>query len=600
MKNFKKAKMVGWYNPRQLARTGFEVFVSTIFGRHADQRLIQALTQPGELERGFYYDYSIYPNDELWIDYIADVGDGWHSTYTMAYHLSQPELEVSLEKDKKITEKTNHGEILIFGGDQVYPAANPQDYNQRLEQPYSTAFPKRDAPTASVFAIPGNHDWYDSLVSFSRIFCEGRGFAGWKTKQNRSYFALKLVGGWWLFGTDVQLGSSLDKPQVEYFRTVMEKHVKTDDRIILCNAEPHWINAKLYENNPNYNDRNMGFFEGHILQHKVFVYIAGDRHYYRRHENSDTGKQKITAGGGGAFLHPTHQENVEQIGKKKGHLYNLKKSFPDVPTSRRLCWRNLLFLFYNPWFGVLTAALYLLTARAFLSDIGRFNLNQFHLAARTVIQDALVQPISIYWVIIIVLGFFLFTDTSSRKYRFLMGSIHAFVHLIAVFFVSWAVSYLVSGGKGLDFNSIKQMLLAGLLIFVGGWIVGSIIMGAYLFVSLNAFGHHHNEAFSSLSIADYKNFIRFKVDKNGNLTIFPIGIRKVAKKWKEQNRQKLESRLIPDDPRATKPELIEAPIFIQTDFQRELDTVDASLDEEMITEETEEIRPEEIGQAKVL
>ena len=87
-----------------------------------------------------------------------------------------------------------------------------------------------------------------------------------------------------------------------------------NDRIILCNAEPHWITASLYPDDPEYNNRNMGFFEGHILKHKVAVHIAGDRHYYRRHEEiTDTnGKpippdskskiQKITAGGGALFF----------------------------------------------------------------------------------------------------------------------------------------------------------------------------------------------------------------------------------------------------------------------------------------------------------
>ena len=40
--------MVGWYDPRQLARTAVEVAVSTIFGRHADYRITEALVPPDE------------------------------------------------------------------------------------------------------------------------------------------------------------------------------------------------------------------------------------------------------------------------------------------------------------------------------------------------------------------------------------------------------------------------------------------------------------------------------------------------------------------------------------------------------------------------
>src|SRR5262249_34552931 len=154
----------------------------------------------------------------------------------------------------------------------------------------------------------------------------------WKTYQNRSYFAIKLPAGWWLFGTDMQLGSSLDKAQIEYFKEVM-KDVRAEDKIILCNAEPHWITEKMYEGDPAYNNRNMGYFEGGILKGKVAIYVAGDRHYYRRHEETQNGKtiidpdseckvQKIVAGGGGAFLHPTHREGVDEIGKR--HKFALK------------------------------------------------------------------------------------------------------------------------------------------------------------------------------------------------------------------------------------------------------------------------------------
>lgn len=149
----------------------------------------------------------------------------------------------------------------------------------------------------------------------------------------------------------MQIGSALDTPQIDFFARVMKK-LEPDDRIILCNAEPHWLYTKLYKNDPAFDNRNMGYFEGHILQNRVAVYIAGDRHYYRRHENPKTGRQKIKAGGGGAFLPPTHYENVEQIGKRD--KYDLRESFPDTKTSRKLGWFNLLFPLYNPWFGVVT------------------------------------------------------------------------------------------------------------------------------------------------------------------------------------------------------------------------------------------------------
>ena len=39
-------KMVSWYDPRLLARIGVRTIISSVFGQYADQRLIQAVTDP--------------------------------------------------------------------------------------------------------------------------------------------------------------------------------------------------------------------------------------------------------------------------------------------------------------------------------------------------------------------------------------------------------------------------------------------------------------------------------------------------------------------------------------------------------------------------
>src|SRR5262249_57844977 len=138
-----------------------------------------------------------------------------------------------------------------------------------------------------VFAIPGNHDWYDSLVSFTRLFGSKAKFAGCRAPQSRSYFALKLPHHWWLLGTDVQLGSDIDGPQVEYFQRVAQE-MGPDDRIILCNAEPDWIYATAYwKYDADYNEGNLAFLEKEVLKGKVAVFLAGDLHHYERHVNAD-------------------------------------------------------------------------------------------------------------------------------------------------------------------------------------------------------------------------------------------------------------------------------------------------------------------------
>ena len=421
--------------------------------------------------------------------------------------------------------------------------------------PYETALRTTVPPHPSVYAIPGNHDWYDSLVSFTRLFCSGRWFAGWQVKQTRSYFAAKLPRGWWLIGTDVQLGSDLDQPQVEYFESVAEK-MGPDDRVILCDAEPHWIYARTYgQIDSDYNENNLAFLE-RKFGGKVAVFLAGDLHHYRRHEDPQ-GRQKITAGGGGAFLHPTHGPDVSTL----ANGFEVKKSFPDPETSRSLARRNLFFPFLNSRFGAVTGVLYMLAAWSIMVNLPPSGLGQFREALSVAFKAALSSPVAAFWVVAVFLAFWLFTDTHSPRYRFVAGTVHGLAHLLAAFLIGWGATRLAVA-LGFPFGDTHQLLLSGAFILIAGWFVGSFVMGIYLLVSINVFGRHSEEAFSSLAIEDWKNFLRLRIDAHGNLTLYPVGIRRVPRKWKARDGGG-GPEMVAVDPQATGPELIESPVLIR-------------------------------------
>ncbi len=558
----KPAPMVAWYNPAQLGRTALDVLISTIFGRHSDYRLVEALSSPTiqPIDLSQFQDLERkYPNDEeFWIDYVADLGDGWNSTYAVARTLAQPALP--LEDSKGDQQDTRRGRLLVFGGDMVYPVANREAYERRLVSPYETALRKTGAPHPVLVAIPGNHDWYDSLVAFTRLFCSKPWFAGWQTRQDRSYFAVKLPRHWWLIGVDMQLNSDIDRPQVAYFEQIRKK-MGTEDRIILCCAEPHWVSAKIYSKiDPNYNENNLRFLEEKIFSRRqIAVFIAGDLHHYRRHYSKD-GVQKITAGGGGAFLHPTHGPDVSTL---SGGFREAEKCFPSKKVSRRLGRRNLLFPFYNPRFGLVTAVLYLLTAWAVSEQMGLFNIQEigrltsFRQAVAAALHSTLASSTGFLWAVLVLAGFWLFTDTHSRWYRLVAGFIHSVSHLAALFFIAWGAAYFTIGYLGYEPKSFEHLLTSALIIVPLGYLAGSWIMGIYLWISINRFGRHANEAFSSLHIADWKSFVRFRIDMEGNLTIFPIGIQRVRAELPQTAPEK-----DPEDPRATAPELIEDPINV--------------------------------------
>ena len=304
-------KMVRWYSPAHLVSTGWRSIVSEIFGQYADQRIMQATIDgfAPEIMKTVVgrYNYSdlrqLGDGNTVWVDYVADLGDGFDSTYAVASLISQPQIDLegvgSLPAAK----------LLIMGGDQVYPFPTRTAYRERFAMPYSTALPP--APDGNwrrlLFVLPGNHDWYDGLSSFDHMFCKARfGHAaenrigGWLCPQHRSYFAIRLPHNWWIWGADIQLAQYLDAGQVLYFQGVaeaMKQHPTEAPKLILCTAEPSWNydkDEKLQGEDNLSTITKIATDAGA----RVAAVVAGDLHHYSRYFAKDYGTSFFTAGGG--------------------------------------------------------------------------------------------------------------------------------------------------------------------------------------------------------------------------------------------------------------------------------------------------------------
>jgi len=525
-------KMVGWYDPPQLTRTAIDVATSTIIGAQADNRLIEGFATPASAPT--VHDYTIDASgasqDEMWLDCLSDLGDGWNATYAVAKAVAAPSLPVHDRFSAPGSDTVTHtprGRVLVIGGDLVYPVASRDEYQARCVDPYTCALPSTPEPSPDYFAMPGNHDWYDGLVSFTRLFCNGRWLGGWRSKQARSYFALRLPRGWWLLGTDMQLDSDIDAPQLAFFRDVAAQ-MAPDDRVIIYGHYPHWIFAKWYgKYDSTITENNLAYLDRKILEGRVRVFIAGHLHFYCRHEAPD-GRQKITTGGGGAFLHPTHRLDMQQL----GDAFTLKARYPPPHVSRRLCWQNLAFLFKNPWFGVVPGLLYALTSCAVDVDITNRRPGDLWATLGDVVRSILGHsPFAAFLLLILLGGIWLFTDTHSLTYRIAAGFLHGSAHVLAAFIIAWCVSGVLAHEFNLQFGSIAFSALGGLMMLAGGWVVGSVILGVYLLVSLNVFGRHYNEAFSSLRIEDWKSFLRLHITRSGDLEIYSLGLERISRAW---------------------------------------------------------------------
>lgn len=621
METVKKAKMTGWYEPKQLFGTARKTLISTIIGEYADPRLGMAEPTPAK-----FFDYSKElrrlteeeaknlenkekhndfealdrgDRDEIWIDYVADVGDGWNPTYAVAYYLAQQTLKV----DGK---ELSRGEILIFGGDAVYPTASNEAYDAQLVEPYRMAFKAGGSVTQigiseeadlkiepHVFALPGNHDWYDSLTAFKRVFCShifnerkfagdkesGRG--GWWSRQKRSYFVLKLPHRWWLFGIDMQLTHNVDVTQLEYIESVVKEKMEPGDKVILCVPEPYWVKAIKYENLTNkFEEKEKSiekieqYFEDRDID--VKVYLAGDLHHYRRFEDQDQ-IQKITAGGGGAFLHPTHDTDFEKLLEQRNEeiirdnneerkRVFFRTNYPEFGVSRKLDWKNFLFLWYNKKFGIVTAIIYAILAWLLYGKIAYgFSAPNLGAILRT-INNLIDTPLAVLLILLTLLAVIFFTDTNHKIHKYLGGFAHGFAHLLAALSLGWVGYFLVTRVLNMadrPYADIISFLIVIAVSFVGGYVIGSIIMGLYLFVSLHFLGRHDNEAFSALKIEDYKNFLRLHIDREG-LTIYPLKIEKVPREqeWKTVMSAANEVEYYQPPVGSSKPELIETRIRV--------------------------------------
>ena len=615
-----KLSMVEWYSPKQLLKTARDVVVSSLFSHHADRRAFYTEWQnpnlkPIEVANGL---------DEVWLDFVADTGDGGNSTYTIASQVMAKTLELQgihkhLQDNKDLAGTINElksrstkdnavglprSNILIFGGDLVYPVASEENYQKFFYNHFLAALPKSvqkrlplsniDAVERAVFAFPQNHDWYDSLASFSQIFChkEKERFLDMYCPQEQSYAVIKLPHDWWFFGLDFALNGDIDELQYEYFLKIIEgkdsygnkiSGLTSNSKVIVSYPEPVWTLSALDKSSSHNTFRYQDLEKlieketGQIIANKIVgkdisVRLAGDQHYYRRYSTEPSSKHLVTCGSGGAFLHPTHALEVDainlhrqpgEINTKRKYKYecqdhddnclrfrtNDQQNYPPPDTSEQLSWALLLkFILKNRDFGVVTALTYFLVVWLNFSSLhtnfhsicvtGTNRFSEFFEAMGYWFWSLLLSPDSGLLVMLMIssMGFFALQSNRHKPYlSFWLGVGHGLVHFLTIFCLYWALlRHGLFTGDAIDPICDKldfwKFIIVGAAILLSGYFVGSLLMGIYLFVALYFFKLHTNEAFSALRNEDYKGFLRMRITKD-KLEAFFIGIDLVPKQW---------------------------------------------------------------------
>jgi hypothetical protein len=540
---FTRRKAVRWFSPPTLARAAAKVVLSAAFGDYLDKREMEHTLKSDVLTAGA-------GADDVWIDFIADTADGFNQTYSVAWCASQPDI-APIGLDRELP----RAQLVVFGGDEVYPYATPKEYEDRFSGPYLAALPWTEPDSSRpeekhprMLAIPGNHDWYDGLTGFMRLFAQANWIGGRELPQTRSYFAVDLPGPFWLWGIDIQSDNYVDAPQIEYFKTAA-KQMTPDDALILCTAKPSWTEVR----NSKDAYRNLAFVERTMVPHAVrtILMLSGDKHHYARYEAAKDGgpegpRMRVTAGGGGAFLSTTQKlADPLNVPRPRGdndpatddtEPFKLGCRYPSLEQSRRLNGHIFSLGLRNPWFMVIPATMYVLLFIASVSQLADQN-NKLSLDVNPKpwgFRDFLISgmgatTLAIVFAFAAILSAFYIVPKRvgvwpSRIFRGIAGVFQTGCHVAAqaaIAMVCVSVFETLTGWR---------LLLSMLLVGLAGGIVGSLIFATFLFLVFTVFGWNSTEAFSSFRYSGYKNFLRIHVTTNA-VTVYPIGINKVCTKW---------------------------------------------------------------------
>ncbi len=327
--------------------------------------------------------------DEFWFDYVADSGDGQMPTYNIAY-LCMRHVQLTTKEGERMLPR---GKFLFIGGDTAYHVADYETLAKRFQAPFWWAYrdlvcegeiPEAEMSTRRpIFAIPGNHDYYDVLDGFNRQFRRpSNGDDGQTSRdpllqlptferhQEASYVALQLPFDWWLWGLDIER-NEIDFRQETFFKK-LDKDFKPK-KLIIATPSPTTVFGKylgkdkplakvfqaiglrrlfLKDEEKEETDR--------LTKDECRLDLSGDVHHYARYWGPKTdrdGKEKprgeqdkdrhwdnsyasVVSGGGGAFFDPT---NTYLGGIKEQALYPtviesltaMSKEILDVSVIRR-------------------------------------------------------------------------------------------------------------------------------------------------------------------------------------------------------------------------------------------------------------------------
>ena len=475
----------------------------------------------------------------LWIDFVADTGDDRDVSAAVA-RLVFTEYAPVDDRDATVLPR---GDMLLFGGDTAYPVATGREILRRLVEPWNEVL--HEVGTGGrrrvLLGIPGNHDWYDGLDGFARLFRRDAlvgMLAQWEADRARAarkrplgdrsraalvrqlhldelagsvdlirsaYQSLRaIVRGGTLHRvarlalrgyTPVQeashwalpLAPGLDLWGVDRqlrrldFRQrtffIERRAEQPGDRLVFLAPDP-----ALSFGEPNPAGHAMLAACHLTLESDRVLYLSGDLHHYERRAVGES--LHVIAGGGGAFLHGTRIP--------PSPLGPAARVYPDAATSRKLA----LGL---PWKLMAGAAGFL--PHMIFGLLGAIQLRAFgHGPVAGALTTALVA-------LVCIAGFTL--AVRSRRTRPV---------LTLTVTVSFGLALVLSP---LLLRALVLLLAHGtyhdVLVVLAHAALGAFLFGAFL-MTLALTGLEHQEGSAALGHPGFRHFVRIRVDPGAGST----------------------------------------------------------------------------------
>lgn len=523
-----RPKAVPWFGIRSFYGHLWHLVASAIATQDIDSRDWMHADSPGGLTRNIarIIDPEASEADsvtealgrDVFIDYVADTGDDVEVSRAVALLLAcEYEVEAQ-ENDERIV--LPRGDILLFGGDTAYPVATSTEIEARLLTPWNQVFAAQsDGKRRVLLGIPGNHDWFDGLDGFARVFRARTGplaeerlstapgaertvshfvswmeafamgkhivkrralpIVGYEPVQRASYFAFGLAPGVDLWGVDRQLKQINFQQRLFFWE---RRRAAPSQSLVLCLPDP----LRAYLDHSHSGTAMLQALNLHPSRDPMLC-MAGDSHHYERWQLGPS--VHLVAGGGGAFLHGA---SITRRHKKLPII-----EFPGPRASRAL-------LSQVPWrvaTGGAGVIPHLLLTILFAPAL------EVGLRSGTMMDAVSVGGAVLAGVICLVLAgvrrrTFVGVSLLAAAAGLLMGVVPMATH---------AGFDAILGWLGVSASpKTTAIVVFALSIFGGAW-----VFGLYL-ASLARFGLNHEQAFAALGHPGYKHFVRLRVRKDGS------------------------------------------------------------------------------------